>query len=315
MAAVAMDDSSIVASVGLGATADRVERWTHGKHWTQVAKSAWPNGFVNWVGVSGPWVLYVDQSRLQDDSHMNVLWKIKAVNVVTGDRRTVASNGAKPDPWVPYLGSTEQGITWTQASKSRRADLYAWEDSPGRAVEVASDLEMTPGSDRAAGTYVYYLGPNGRGDKGHTVGGDCWRVPRVGGPPQAITKTALALSCAPAAGSVFAGLHIDPKTPKPPANGVLDDPYEVQNFSFSGSPGATIETGYISDWYPVAVGRDVIWQGVDGVPVLSDPRGHRISLGSDSASFIRVAGNTILSAANPVRGRVSIQRYELSDVN
>jgi len=315
MASVAMDDSSIVASIGHGATADRVERWTHGQHWTQIAKSAWPHGFVNWVGVSGPWVLYVDQSQLQDDSHMNVLWRIDAVNVATGDHRAVASNGAKPDPWVPYLSSTEQGITWTQASKSQRADLYAWDGSAGRAVEVAADIEMTPGSDRAAGSYVYYLGPNGRGDKGHTTGGDCWRVPRAGGTPQVITKTALALSCTPAAGSVFAGLHIDPKTPEPPAGGFLDDPYEVQNFSFSGSPGATIERGYISDWYPVAVGQDVIWQTIDGVPVLSDPQGNRLSLGKESASFVRVAGKTVLLAADPVQGKVSIRRYEISDVN
>jgi len=313
IAAVAMDDSSIVASIGHTETADLVERWTQGRGWSSVAKSAWPAGFINWVGVSGPWVLYVDQSRLQDDSHMDVLWRIDAVDVLTGNRRTVASNGTTPDPWVPYLDSTDQGITWTQASKSQRANLYTWDGSHGRPVDVASDIEMTPGSDRAAGAYVYYLGANGRGEKGHTTGGDCWRVPRVGGAPQAITKTALALSCTPVAGSLFAGLHIDPKTSKLPAQGVLDDPYEVQNFDLSGTAGSTVETGYISDWNPVGVEQDVVWQTTDGIPVLSDPNGKHLSLGDDAAAFVRAAGKTIFVAAKPAQGKVSIRRYELSD--
>lgn len=311
MAAVALDDSSIVVSIGHSETADTVERWTQDDGWSAVAESAWPQGFINWVGVSGSWVLYVDQSRLQDDQHMDVLWRIDAVNVTTGAHRTIASNGATADPWVPYLDSTEDGITWTQASPSQRANLYIWDGPHGHAVELESDVEMTPGSDRAAGAYVYYLGPNGRGEKGHTTGGDCWRIPRVGGTPQAITKTALALSCTPTPRSLFTGLHIDPEAPTQPAEGVLDDPYRIQDFDLSGDLVRTVETGYISDWNPVAVGTDVVWQTIAGVPVLSDPRGRRVPLGDRRAAFVRAAGTTIVTVSEPAHEKVVMRRYEL----
>lgn len=210
-----------------------------------VARSAWSAGFINWVALAGSWVVYVDQSAQQGDTAPKVDWVIHADNLDT-KQHLVLAKSPQANPWVPNVYAGDGGVIWATASPSRRADLWRW--VPGTAADattkVLSDAEFTPDSLTPTKDGVVYLGPNGKGLSGHTLGGDCWIAPYDGSRPRVLTHTALGMSCAVGGNTLVYSLHIDPAQTTP--ENMADDPYEIwtQPLDGSGEP-RRIEQGYI----------------------------------------------------------------------
>ncbi len=207
-----------------------------GAHTQQVvAHSEFPQGLVNWVAGTGDWVAWVDQSRRQSDSDPNVLWRVRAKNLATGEERLLAGNGTTGDPFVPRVHGDAGFFYWTEAEADRSARELTWTAAWPRPRAILRHAEMTPGSETAADDALVYLSRAATGKKGHTVGGDCWTVPLDGsGRPQPLTHTALAMGCAVSDdGDLVWSEHIDPHTRPLPDDGVLDDPYKMQTAHIS----------------------------------------------------------------------------------
>jgi hypothetical protein len=236
-----------------------------------VAHSAWTAGLINWVAVTGDWVAWVDQSHQQGGREPRVLWRVWALNLTTHERRLLSSNGSKPDPYVPQVHGRGGYFFWTQAEGDRSAREQVWRTGsahPPRAV--LRHTEMTPGSETLTEGQLVYLGPAGGGAAGRTIGGDCWSVPVDGSAPaRPLTHTALAMGCARDADTLVWTEHIDPDGPLP-ADGVLDDPYQVHAASFGSASERLLHEGYLPTGYPVVGASFVAWSAAGGAPVVHD---------------------------------------------
>lgn len=210
-----------------------------------VAQSAWREGLINWVAMAGRWVVYVDQSAEQRDTAPNVDWVVHADNLDT-QQKVVLAKSPRANPWVPNVYAGDGGVVWATASPSRNADLWRWvPGTPVSATEkVLSDSELTPDSLTPTKNGIVYLGPNGEGIRGHTLGGDCWIAPYDGSAPKALTHTALGMSCAVGGDTLVYSLHIDPS--QPTKEEIADDPHEIWTQPLTdGARGRRIERGYI----------------------------------------------------------------------
>jgi len=229
-----------------------------------VARSQFPDGFINWVAASPDgWIYYVDQSAKQSDSNPRVLWRVVAVDPSSGDTRTLASNGDTPDPYVPIVRSQDGWAFWTSAETDKRAREQMWEPGWNKPKDVFRHVEMTPGSESLNGDSLVYLGKASTGATGHTIGGDCWSVPLDGGTPQPLTHTALAMSCGASGDWVVWTQHIGPNDPVPTDDGVLDDPYALWAANGSQAP-KQLHRGYFSSARPYVAGSIVVWSAQDG---------------------------------------------------
>lgn len=242
-----------------------------------VARSEWPTGFINWAAVAGDWVAWVDQSHRQGDSDPRVLWRVRALNTATHERRLLSSNGSDPDPYVPQVHGRGDYLYWTQAEDDRSARERVWRAGWRQPRDLLRHVEMTPGSDSVAAGQLVYLGPAGTGARGHTVGGDCWGVPLDGSrAARPLTRTALAMGCALGRSSLVWSEHIDPNGPMP-ADGLLDDPYQLRASPLEGGPARLLHKGYLATGYPVAGAGFVVWYTSGGRPLVH-------SLGSNAAA-------------------------------
>jgi hypothetical protein len=288
----AMDDRRVVFPFGNVASGgwDRVAAYVPGEQAPRaIARSQWSDGFVNWVAVAGDWVAWVDQSHRQGDDDPRVLWRVRALNTATGERRLLAGNGDVPDPYVPQVHGHGRALFWTQAEPDRSAREMVRRPSWAQPRTLMRHTEMTPGSETAIRGNLVYLGPAGRPGQGHTVGGDCGAVPLDGSaPPRPHTRTALAMGCAAAAGRVVWTEHVDPAGPVP-ADGELDDPYEVHATTISVGPDRLLHRGYLPTGYPVAGRGFALWTGSDGRLVVH---------GTTSDATVRFPGRADRVASN-----------------
>lgn len=243
-----------------------------------VATSAWPHGLINWVASTGDWIAYVDQSAEQSDSHPEVLWRIWAVDTSTGQKVRLATNGQQPDAFVPIVLGREGSFYWTSAEADRTARESIWQPGWAAPKDVLRHTEMTPGSETLVGDRLIYLGPNGAGRSGHTVGGDCWSVPVTGGDPEPLTHTALALGCAAAGNSLVWSQHVERHPATMPAAGLLDDPYTVWSQPLDGGQPTRLERGYILSSPPLAGDGFASW----------DPDGRRVVRSLTSERQVRL---------------------------
>ncbi|HEX2893770.1 MAG TPA: hypothetical protein VHO29_07180 [Marmoricola sp.] len=225
----------------------------------EVARTGFPGGFVNWVAVAGSWVVYVDQSAKQSDADPEVLWRVVAVDPGSGHRLVLSSNADRPDPYVPIVQSGGGYVFWTQAEADRTARELLWKPGLAKPRDVLRHTEMTPGSASVSRDGLVYLGAAATGARGHTVGGDCWRVPLTGGTPEPLTHTALAMDCVAGGDTVAWTLHIDPEVTPQPDDGILDDPYELWARTGDGEP-RLLRRGYFPLTHPGVGGGYVAWQ-------------------------------------------------------
>jgi hypothetical protein len=244
-------------------------RWTKvavvadgGTKVTEIVHTRWPHGMINWVAATGDWIGFVDQSAEQGDAAPRVLWRVGAVDRKTGRTVELASNGDKPDPYVPEIRGGGGYLFWSSAEPDRSAKESVWRPGDDRPTVVLRHAEMTPGSESYADGKLVYLGPNGAGATGRTVGGDCWSISVSGGEPVALTHTALAMSCAATPGRITWSEHIDPKTSQMPSDGVLNDPYQVWTQTLGGGTSQLLHQGYIMG-DPVVGDTFVEWAGED----------------------------------------------------
>lgn len=259
-----------------------------------VASSEWPHGLINWVATTGDWVVYVDQSAEQSDTAPRVLWRIHAVDTKTHQRVLLASNGQTPDPYVPIARGADGWFFWTSAETDNSARESVWRAGWKQPKDLLRHTEMTPGTETLADGRLVYLGPNGTGAKGHTVGGDCWSVPITGGRPEPLTRTALAMGCVTGGDALVWTQHIEAH-PKPmPADGVLDDPYTVWTQPLDGGSPRMLTRGYIEDSYPLAGDGFASWNP-GGRPVVRSlsstrkvgiPAGHYAVAGTASGRHL-----------------------------
>jgi hypothetical protein len=163
---------------------------------------------------------------------------------------------------VPILRSQDGHVFWTQAERDRTAREQVWEPGWAKPRDVLRHTEMTPGSESISRDRLVYLGRAATGPTGHTVGGDCWSVPLKGGTPQALTHTALAMWCAAGGETLAWTLHIDPTAEPQPADGILDDPYEL--WARTGAEPRLLRRGYFSMTDPAAGGGYVAWLNYKG---------------------------------------------------
>ncbi len=278
----AMDDRRVVFPIGGSRTGgwDRVGSFVlDGEAPRIVARSQWATGLINWVAVAGDWVAWVDQDHRQGDDDPRVLWRVRALNTSTHERRLLATNGDVADPYVPQVHGHGQYLFWTQAEHDRSARERLWRPGWAEPRDLLRHTEMTPGSESVAHGRMVYLGPSGRSGHGHTVGGDCWAVPVDGSrPPRPLTRTSLAMGCAAAGGSLVWTEHVDPSDP-PPAEGLLDDPYEVRASGLAGGRDRLLHRGYLPTGYPVAGRGFVLWHG---------PGAHLVAHSTSSGAALRL---------------------------
>lgn len=245
-------------------TENRVVLLRHGSSTPEtVAASAWRDGLINWVALTRSWMVYVDQSAVQGDTAPNVDWVIHANNLET-KQKLVLARSPRANPWVPWIAAGAGGVTWATASPSRNADLWRWvPGTPVSAIQkVLSDSELTPDDLTPTKEGIVYLGPNGKGIRDHTLGGDCWIAPYDGSTPRALTHTALGMSCAVGGNSLVYSLHIDPSRTTPEE--MADDPYEIWTQPLDGSRKAQrLEQGYVQG-RPSVGDRYLTWVGQNG---------------------------------------------------
>lgn len=279
-----------------------------------VARSAWSTGLVNWVAAAGGWVVYTDQSAKQSPDAPEVLWRVEAVELSSGHRRTLATSGDRRSPFVPVVGAQDGVVFWTQAEEDESAEELVWTPGAGAPYALLRHAEMTPGSATVSEGAMFYLGPNGRGTTEHTTGGDCWRVPLTGGEPVAATHTALAMWCAARAGHLVWSQHIDPATPNPPADGIYDDPYSLWTLDpgVAGSRPRKVEEGYSATYGLHPTDHALVWQRQSEqvmVSALADPttqqalpcRVDRLATGAgDLLARVRRAGGQLAVAVDRV---------------
>lgn len=233
-----------------------------------VARSEWSAGFINWAAVAGDWVAWVDQSHQQGDGDSQVLWRVWALNTATQERLLLSSNGSDPDPYVPQVHGRGDYLFWTQAEEDRSARERVWRAGWRQPRDLLRHAEMTPGSESADAGQLVYLGPAGTESRGHTVGGDCWAVPLDGSQAaRPLTRTALAMGCALGGGSLVWSEHIDPDGPMP-ADGLLDDPYQLHASPLGSGPDRLLHEGYLATGYPVAGAGFVVWHTFGGRPLV-----------------------------------------------
>lgn len=232
-----------------------------GALWT-AARSEWSEGLINWVALSGHWLAYVDQSRRQDDASPNVMWRVWAVDLDGDSRVLLASNGETPDPYVPVVSGGGGYFFWSQAEKDRSASEFAWEPDWQEPRLLLRFAELTPGSETYSRDGVVYLGPNGRGLKGHTAGGDCWRVSMDGGPPTALTHTALAMGCAASDDTLIWTQHLPPDDPRKAEVG--EQPFTTWTLDLDDPDAAPTQVyeGIQSGLFPVAGDEFAAWANV-----------------------------------------------------
>jgi hypothetical protein len=254
---------------------------------TRVARSEFRHGFVNWAGAAGPWTVFVDQSHIQGDGSMNVLWRVVAVNPARHERKVLLSNGTKPDPWVPWLGSQDDYVFWSSAEHDAKRTAREWIFHDGWSLPrtVMRHTELTPGTESISGNSLVYLGPPAVPRPGKQVGGDCWRVSLAGGNPEPLTETALVNGCAADAHWIAWTELIDPSTRPVPQEGFLDDPYELWAERLDQRNPELLHHGYTLSGWPVVQNGFVVAWGGDGHRLIQDLEEPRSTVRAGSAGW------------------------------
>ena len=225
-------------------------------------RSQWPQGLINWVALSGHWLAYVDQSRGQGDGSMDVMWRVWAADLNGDSRVLLASNGERPDPYVPTVDGGGGYFFWSQAEKDRSAGEFAWRPGWQEPRPLLRFAELTPGSETYSRDGVVFLGPNGKGLKRHTTGGDCWRVGLDGGPPSALTHTALAMGCAASDDTLVWTQHLPRRDPR--YADVGEQPFTTWTLDLDDPAAAPTKVyeGIQSGLFPVAGDGFAAWANV-----------------------------------------------------
>lgn len=243
---------------------------------TVVGHSEFPHGMINWVGATGDWTVYTDQSHVQGDSGMDVLWRVVAVNPTLHKRKVLLSNGNKPDPWVPWLGSSDDYVYWSSAEPdadhTAREWLFHHDWSAPRTL--FRHAVLTPGSESIGADGLVYLGASAAHGPGNHVGGDCWQIPFTGGTPTPLTHTGLANGCATDGTWVVWQQLIAPGTTPAPKEGFMDSPYEVWAERLDEQKPELLHRGYTDGGWPLAQNGFAIYADMGGrvVQSLENPR-------------------------------------------
>lgn len=238
---------------------------------SRVGHSEFRHGLVNWAGASGAWTIFTDQSHIQGNGPARVLWRVVAVNPALHERRILQSNGEKPDPWVPWLGSRDDYVYWSSAESDARrtAREWIWRYDWPRPRSILRHAELAPGSESIGGGSMVYLGPQATTAPRKHVGGDCWRVPLTGGSPEPLTHTGLADGCATDGTWLVWETLIPPDTSPTPEEGLLDDPYEVWAQRIDKGVPELLHRGYIQGGWPLVQSGFAVYQSDSG-PVIQD---------------------------------------------
>lgn len=258
-----------------------------------VARTSFPTGFINWAVSAGDWTVYVDQSNEQGDGSPFVLWRVRALNRVTHETRTLASNRNKPDAFVPRVYSTDGYVYWSSAEKDTTARESLWRPEWVAPRYVLRHSRFAPTRESVDDGWLYYQGPPKNRTK-DPLASDCWRVRLDGTGAEVLTNSGLVMTCAADNGWLVWTNHIDPLTPSPPEDGIGDDPYELWARKVNGEP-RLLHRGYFSSAVPTVAGDFVAWQNSDfelTVTSLDDPEVSQVVSGDASVQTSLHDGDT-----------------------
>lgn len=310
---IAMDRDRIVfpMAAGKGDRWDVVASTASGRQ-QQVARSSFPHGLIYAAVPVGDWTVYVDQSALQTDAKMDVLWRIRAINADTHATKTLRSNGRHPDPFVPSLGSGQGAAVWTTAEKDRSARLSMWRPTWASPRDVLRRARLQPDTARLAGSSVTYVGAAVNETPG-VDGSDCWKAGMGRSKPVPLTNTGRVIDCAVDGDAIVWTSHIDPHTQNPPDTGVNANPYELWARQGNGR-ARLLHQGYFSE-YPFWVAHGLVaWVDLDDNVIVSRMSDGKqiLHLPQASPAIVPVTGDGDTVAV--VSGTGSETSVELYDV-
>lgn len=273
-----------------------------------VARTGFSHGFINWAVSVADWTVFVDQSEQQSDAEPYVRWRVRAVNRLTRETRTLKSNGNKPDPFVPRVYARDGYVFWSSAEPDRSARESFWrpEWRAPRTVQGLSDF--SPTSETIDDGWMYYVGPS-QINTDDPRASDCWRVRLDGTGAESLTDSGFVMSCSADGDRLVWATHIDPATPDPPDDGISDDPYELWTRTGDAEP-RLVSRGYFSSSVPVVVDAFVIWTDWEGrltVTSLDHPDISKVLPGEATVQTALYDGTTVVllqSVGNKVAAHV-----------
>lgn len=230
--------------------------------------SRWAQGIIQWQAVTGHWVAWTDQSRIQTDDDANALWRVWAKDLRSGKRCLLASNGQQANPYVPHVVAGKGRFVWAEAEPDRTAKELIWntEHTAEKPRIVGSHLRLVPGSETLTGSDLVYLGPPALKRPGDSAeGGDCWSTPLAGGPPHPLTRSGLVLSCAVSAGTMVWSERR--------RGSDSSDPFSYWSRVLGSGQPMLLHKGATASRYPVAGSGFAAWMPHDAAYLLHSTSG------------------------------------------
>ena len=232
-----------------------------------VARSGFPHGLVDWVAVTGHTVVYTDQDRVPSTANPRNRWRLEAVDLVTGQRRLLASSGDRAQPWVPTPRASEGDVVWAQlqdpGNLRKGLEVRQWRQGWSGPRVLLTHSRLSSGSGAVTdGRFVFVQ------TEPHLVAGsyaqDVFSVPLSGGHITQISHNGTVQWMNAANGQVVWSQK------KSRTRQGLADPYSHWVAPVDGSaPPRQIQQGYSAS--NVVVGHDfaALWPTGDGVLVTS----------------------------------------------
>jgi len=89
-----------------------------------VARTSWPQGVIGWSTGTGDYFVWLDMSRVPDDSNGSAAWKLHDTNVTTG-RDLLLAQSALPQAVFPLARAADGRVVWVQQSEQSTSLFFA----------------------------------------------------------------------------------------------------------------------------------------------------------------------------------------------
>lgn len=164
----------------------------HSETRSVVARTTWRRGQVYGVAGTGNWVVWADEARVTSDRDRAVRWKFFALNLVSGERRTLASSGDRREWAYPWPVASDGRVVWEQQipGKVSTLALRVANLTTGRVRTLLRSRHLIFTSVGLSGSRVcYWYGRQTPPARGRLRRGDAYCIPARGGEPVQVTHT------------------------------------------------------------------------------------------------------------------------------
>jgi len=92
----------------------------------RLATSVYAGGAITAVSATGRWLVWMDQSAIQEGPTAKVRWTLFSENFRTGARVQLATSGKQASAWIPVAVASEGRVAWSEwlGSIARGNDVY-----------------------------------------------------------------------------------------------------------------------------------------------------------------------------------------------